>query len=163
MPTFTDKVRLVVNNIPKGEVLTYAEVAKKAGNPMAYRAVASVMAKNFDESIPCHRVIRSDGTLGDYNRGGILQKMKILEAEGVILFNMSNHTEKLKEIARNIESLESKKNDEQREFEKLDSRMTEMQREVDKARGKIREYEDEITKLTEKKRTEEDEVRKETA
>lgn len=85
MSTFTDKVKLVVKDIPKGEVLTYAQVAMMAGNPNAYRAVASVMAKNYDESVPCHRVIRSDGTLGEYNRGGTIQKKKILKAEGYII------------------------------------------------------------------------------
>ena len=83
--TFSDKVRDVVRKIPKGEVLTYAEVARKAGNPKAARAVANTMAKNYDPEIPCHRVIRSDGTLGGYNRGGIKAKRDILLSEGVKL------------------------------------------------------------------------------
>ena len=82
-PPFTTKVREVVLAIPKGTVLSYAEVAKKAGNPKAYRAVASIMAKNYDLDIPCHRVIRSDGGLGDYNRGGITKKRELLINEGV--------------------------------------------------------------------------------
>ncbi|MCA9365813.1 MGMT family protein [Candidatus Kaiserbacteria bacterium] len=82
MSEFSNKVRCVVKNIPKGEVLTYKEVAKKSGNPKAARAVAQIMAKNFDPTIPCHRVIRSDGKLGGYNRGGIVAKRAILQGEG---------------------------------------------------------------------------------
>lgn len=81
--SFSDNVREVVKNIPKGKVLTYKEVAIKAGSPGAFRAVASLMAKNYDLVIPCHRVIRSDGGLGGYNRGGIEQKRKMLISEGV--------------------------------------------------------------------------------
>ncbi len=82
---FADKVRAVVRKIAKGKVMTYSEVASKAGNPGAARAVANVMAANYDTEIPCHRVIRSDGKLGGYNRGGESKKRAILEAEGVKL------------------------------------------------------------------------------
>ena len=83
--SFSDRVKAIVKTIPKGRVLTYAEVAQKAGSPKAYRAVATIMAKNYDVEIPCHRVICSDGGLGGYNRGGIEKKRKILLQEGVIL------------------------------------------------------------------------------
>jgi len=82
MSEFAEKVRSVVKKIPKGEVLTYKDVAREAGNDKAARAVANLMAANFDLAIPCHRVIRSDGGLGGYNRGGIIAKKKILEEEG---------------------------------------------------------------------------------
>lgn len=82
---FSDSVRNVVRKIPKGQVMTYKEVARSAGNPKAARAVANVMAANYDPDIPCHRVIRTDGKLGGYNRGGTEQKRAILLAEGVIL------------------------------------------------------------------------------
>ena len=85
MTPFKLKVFAVVKGIPKGEVLTYREVAKKAGSPRAFRAVGSILKGNFDPSVPCHRVIKKDGTLGDYNRGGTSQKQKILTAEGVRL------------------------------------------------------------------------------
>ena len=85
MSPFTKKVFAVVKNIPKGKVLTYREVAEKAGSPRAFRAVGSILKGNFDPSVPCHRVIKNDGTLGDYNRGGTSQKQKILTAEGVRL------------------------------------------------------------------------------
>lgn len=83
--TFTEKVRAVVSKIPKGKVMTYKEVAIKAGNENASRAVGMIMSKNYDKSIPCHRVIRSDGKLGGYNRGGITTKLQILKKEGVKL------------------------------------------------------------------------------
>jgi methylated-DNA-[protein]-cysteine S-methyltransferase len=79
---FSEKVRDVVRKIPRGKVLTYAEVAKRAGNPNASRAVGMIMSKNFDPAIPCHRVIRSDGKIGNYNRGGQRAKEKILTGEG---------------------------------------------------------------------------------
>ncbi len=85
MSTFTDKVHGVVKSIKKGQVMTYKAVATAAGNPKAARAVANLMAKNFDLAIPCHRVIRSDGKLGGYNRGGETVKREILQKGGAIL------------------------------------------------------------------------------
>ena len=80
--TFTEKVKDVVRKIPKGSVMTYLQVAKKAGNPKGSRAVGSIMRHNFDPTIPCHRVIMSDGTAGTYNRGGEKKKIEILKKEG---------------------------------------------------------------------------------
>lgn len=80
---FAEIVRLIVRKIPKGKVLSYGEVARRAGNPRAYRAVAQIMARNYDPAVPCHRVVRKDGSLGGYNRGGILEKRRILQREGV--------------------------------------------------------------------------------
>lgn len=65
--------------------MTYQEVAAKAGNPKAARAVANVMAENYDLTVPCHRVVRTDGSLGGYNRGGISEKKRLLECEGAII------------------------------------------------------------------------------
>ena len=67
--TFSDKVRDIVRKIPKGNTMTYKEVASKAGNPEAARAVGAVMRSNYDPSIPCHRVVASDGKMRGYNRG----------------------------------------------------------------------------------------------
>lgn len=75
-------VKAVVREIPEGQVLTYKVVAEKAGNSKASRAVANIMAANYDPTVPCHRVIRSDGQMGGYNRGGIERKLEILKAEG---------------------------------------------------------------------------------
>ena len=82
--TFKEKVYAVVKKIPKGKVLTYGEVAKRVGKPGAARAVGTVLSQNFDHQIPCHRVIRSDGKIGNYNRGGSLAKKKILKKEGYL-------------------------------------------------------------------------------
>jgi methylated-DNA-[protein]-cysteine S-methyltransferase len=81
---FRDKVYAVVKKIPKGKVLTYGEVARKIGLPKAARAVGMVLSKNYDPKIPCHRVIRSDGKIGNYNRGGQNSKIKILRKEGYL-------------------------------------------------------------------------------
>jgi O-6-methylguanine DNA methyltransferase len=83
MKTFKEKVYEVVKKIPKGETLTYKEVARRAGNIKAVRAVGNILNKNFDLNIPCHRVIRSDGKIGGYNRG-IENKKKILKLEGFL-------------------------------------------------------------------------------
>jgi O-6-methylguanine DNA methyltransferase len=82
--TFTDAVYKVVQDIKEGEVLTYKEVARRAGSPKAFRAVGNILNKNYNPTIPCHRVIRSDGKAGGYNRGGAL-KVKRLTEEGVTL------------------------------------------------------------------------------
>ena len=82
--TFKEKVLNIVKKIPRGKVLTYSEVAKKAGNSKAARAVGNFMKNNYDPLVPCHRVIRSDGKIGDYNRGGNSAKIKLLETEGYI-------------------------------------------------------------------------------
>lgn len=83
MQSFTEKVLAVVKKIPKGKMVTYAFVANKAGSPGASRAVGSILKKNFDPDIPCHRVIRSDGSLGEYNRG-VQEKERKLRFEGAI-------------------------------------------------------------------------------
>ncbi len=81
--SFKIRVQKVVKSISKGKVMTYGAVAKAAGSSGAYRAVGSIMANNYDETIPCHRVIKSDGSLGNYNRpGGVEVKRKRLIAEG---------------------------------------------------------------------------------
>ena len=83
MKTFTEKVYEVVKKIPKGKVLTYKEVAKMAGNIKASRAVGNILHKNHSPKIPCHRVIRSDGKFGGYNKG-LNMKIKILKQEGYL-------------------------------------------------------------------------------
>ena len=82
--TFTEKVLDVVRKIPKGSVLTYKQVAERAGSPRASRAVGSIMKANYLPDVPCHRVVNSDGTVGEYNRGGTKAKIALLKKEGVI-------------------------------------------------------------------------------
>jgi methylated-DNA-[protein]-cysteine S-methyltransferase len=81
--TFEEKIHRVVKKIPRGSVSTYKEVAKKAGRPMAFRAVGNILGKNVDPNVPCHRVIRSDGKLGGY-RDGPEWKIKRLTDEGYL-------------------------------------------------------------------------------
>lgn len=80
---FTKMVMKATSDIPRGKTLSYKEVAKLAGNPKAYRAVGNILSKNFDPTIPCHRVIRSDGKIGGYNRGG-KKKAALLKKEGAL-------------------------------------------------------------------------------
>lgn len=83
MKTFQESVLSVVSKIPTGKVLTYAQVAIKAGNAKASRAVGSIMTKNQNKNIPCHRVVKSDGTIGMYNGLRGKSKKVILKKEGV--------------------------------------------------------------------------------
>lgn len=79
---FAKKVYDVVSKIPKGKVLTYKQVAIKAGRPKAYRAVGNILNKNTDtKKVPCHRVIGSDGSMRGY-AWGIKRKAEILKKEG---------------------------------------------------------------------------------
>jgi len=84
MTNFQSRVIEVVRRIPRGEVRSYGQVAGLAGRPGAARAVGTLMRKNRDPSVPCHRVIKSDGTLGGYN-GNLGEKRDLLESEGVRL------------------------------------------------------------------------------
>lgn len=77
MTEFTQAVFDYVRTIPKGKVLTYKEVAEGIGRPKSYRAVGNILNKNYDPEIPCHRVIRSDGKLGGYNRGSDLKRERL--------------------------------------------------------------------------------------
>ena len=83
MKSFKEKVFDIIKKIPEGKTLTYAEVAKKAGNAKAYRAVGNILNKNYNPLIPCHRVIRLDGSLGGYNRGSD-KKKELLKKENAI-------------------------------------------------------------------------------
>ena len=84
---FQVKVWNYLKKIPKGEIRTYLQVAKAIGKPLAVRAVANAIAKNpYPPQIPCHRVIRSNGSLGGYSgKGGLKTKKKLLKKEGIIL------------------------------------------------------------------------------
>ena len=84
---FQIKVWKFLKTIKKGETVTYSEVAKAINKPKAVRAVANAIGKNpYAPKIPCHRVIRSDGSLGGYSgQGGIKTKKKLLKSEGVLL------------------------------------------------------------------------------
>jgi len=81
--TFRDKVNRVVAKIPRGKTLSYKEVAEKAGSPHAWRAVGNIMHENRSTKVPCHRVIRADGTIGGF-RGGAAKKRALLKKEGAL-------------------------------------------------------------------------------
>jgi O-6-methylguanine DNA methyltransferase len=85
MKKFTEQVYDVVCKIPEGKYMTYKEVAAKIGRPNASRAVGTPLSKNYFPDVPCHRVIRTDGKMGGYNRGGVETKLEILKKEGAIL------------------------------------------------------------------------------
>ena len=83
MPTFQARVLELVKEIPRGRVTTYAELARAADRPRAWRAVANALARNpTPVKIPCHRVVRSDGRLGGYKLGSE-RKEELLVREGV--------------------------------------------------------------------------------
>jgi methylated-DNA-[protein]-cysteine S-methyltransferase len=84
---FQLKVWNYLKKIPRGKVTSYLEVAKAIGKPKAFRAVANAVGKNpYPPLIPCHRVIRSDGSLGGYSgKGGIKEKRRLLLKEKVKL------------------------------------------------------------------------------
>lgn len=68
---------MIVKTIPAGKTMTYQEVARRVGSPHAARAVGNALNKNYDPTIPCHRVIRSDGATGGYNRGAETKKLRL--------------------------------------------------------------------------------------
>ena len=78
--SFTQRVLHVVKSIASGKTMSYQQVAELAGNPKAYRAVGNILSKNYNAEIPCHRVIRSNGNFGNYNRGNE-KKLLLLEQE----------------------------------------------------------------------------------
>ncbi len=82
--SFRERVFAVVRKIQKGDTLTYGQVAKQAGNCRAARAVGAILNTNYDPGVPCHRVVRSDGNYGGYNRGAAFKKELLIKEK---LFN----------------------------------------------------------------------------
>jgi methylated-DNA-[protein]-cysteine S-methyltransferase len=81
-PEFSKKVLYSICDIPFGETKSYKEVAESIKNPRAARAVGNALAKNpFPIIVPCHRVIKSDGSPGKFG-GGVDMKIKMLTIEG---------------------------------------------------------------------------------
>jgi methylated-DNA-[protein]-cysteine S-methyltransferase len=83
---FQEKVFAITRKIPGGKVSTYKEVACALKKPKAYRAVGNALNKNVNRSVPCHRVIKSDGSVGGF-RWGSRKKIKKLKEEGVEIKN----------------------------------------------------------------------------
>jgi methylated-DNA-[protein]-cysteine S-methyltransferase len=85
LTNFSAKVLRHACKIPRGKVTTYSGIAAALGTPHAVRAVGTVLANNpFPIIIPCHRVVRADGSLGGFG-GGIKMKKELLAKEGVVL------------------------------------------------------------------------------
>ncbi|MBI3616411.1 MAG: MGMT family protein [Candidatus Omnitrophica bacterium] len=83
---FQRKVYEAILRIPRGQVRTYAEVARMIGKPKAARAVGQALKRNrWAPKIPCHRVVASDGSLGGYSAaGGLAAKRRLLRQEKVL-------------------------------------------------------------------------------
>lgn len=80
---FQTRVLKVVQNIPRGKVMSYSQVARAVGNPKSARAVGNALNKNpFAPKIACHRVIKSGGEAGGFARG-TNEKIKLLKREGI--------------------------------------------------------------------------------
>ena len=90
---FQIKVWNYLKKIPKGKLRTCSQVAKAIKRPLAVRAVANAIGKNpFPPMIPCHRVVRSDGSLGGYSgKGGITTKKVLLKKEKIHLKQLLNY------------------------------------------------------------------------
>lgn len=92
MTNFDQKIWDFTSKIPRGKVATYAGLARMAGCPRAYRAVGNALNKNpyrgirLSRKVPCHRVIRSDGSVGGFARG-TEAKINFLKKEGVQIRN----------------------------------------------------------------------------
>lgn len=77
-----------MRRIPRGRVASYREIARAIGHPEAQRAVGSALRANRDHSVPCHRVVRSDGSAGSYGGGaggGTENKIRLLREEGMFI------------------------------------------------------------------------------
>ena len=98
---FSERVLELTKRIPKGKVTTYSEIARALGNPKASRAVGNTLRRNeCPETIPCYRVVRSDGSIGGYS--GVMnsrEKVRRLERDGIALrggkVEMRRHFHKL--------------------------------------------------------------------
>ncbi len=84
LPDFERQVLMKTMEIPRGEVRPYAWVAAELGRPLAVRAVGNALARNpMPFVVPCHRVVRSDGRIGNYGAGGPEAKRALLQSEGM--------------------------------------------------------------------------------
>lgn len=92
--SFTEKVFRTVKKIPRGKISTYQVIARAVGRPKAARAVGNALNKSpgmraglpANRRVPCHRVIRSDGSVGGYAHG-TKRKLVMLRKEGIVIRN----------------------------------------------------------------------------
>ncbi len=86
LTTFQREVLEATRQVPRGSVVTYAELARRIGHPRAQRAVGAALKRNpVPLIVPCHRVVRSGGELGEYSGGGPAVKRRLLQLEGVAM------------------------------------------------------------------------------
>lgn len=84
MKTFSERIYEKLKKVPKGKVITYKELA---GGSRAYRAVGRAMKENKDIiNIPCFKVVKSSGEVGNYSRG-VREKIRKLKDDGVVVVN----------------------------------------------------------------------------
>jgi methylated-DNA-[protein]-cysteine S-methyltransferase len=87
LTVFDSAVLEKIRKIPRGKITTYSLVAKTINHPGAARAVGNALNKNPDAPrVPCHRIVKSDGTIGGY-AGGSKKKIELLKKEGVKVKN----------------------------------------------------------------------------
>ncbi len=84
MGDFAKKVYFLVRGIPLGKVMTYGQIAQQLGKPKASRVVGSVLHRNSDPTLPCHRVVNKDGRVAlNYKFGGWREQKRKLGEEGI--------------------------------------------------------------------------------
>lgn len=85
--SFTEKVHVLTAKIPRGKVATYETIARALGKPRSYRAVGTALGKNTNyKNVPCYRVVRSNGELGEYSRIGYSKKKQLIR-DGIPIKN----------------------------------------------------------------------------
>ena len=88
--SFSGRVIEIMKLIPEGRVTTYKEIARVMDS-RAYRAVGSAVGNNpYAPAVPCHRVVRSDGTVGNYSCG-VVRKIALLKDEGIDVRGKDRH------------------------------------------------------------------------
>ena len=87
MDNFSESVLRLAAKIPKGKVATYRQIAVALGKPNAFRAVGNALNKNPNLiKIPCHRIVKSNGEVGNY-ASGAKRKIALLKEEGIEIKN----------------------------------------------------------------------------
>jgi len=83
--SFKERVYKLVKNIPKGQVMTYGQIAQELGQPKAARAVGNALHQNRDPQIPCYRVVNRKGKVAkNFAFGGAQAQKARLVAEGIV-------------------------------------------------------------------------------
>lgn len=81
--TLSKQVYDIVRKIPSGKVVSYGQLSLMAGKPRAARVIGGIMSRCGDESVPCHRVVKSNGSLCEGHLFGVFQR-ELLKREGIL-------------------------------------------------------------------------------